>query len=160
MGFLSWTTGDTKESIPNQYVNHANSGMPIYLLQPNGRESICFSLNAGYGTFVECNEWGAERDINLFAWFALVNLPHIQKSNRSGLTAWLKDEGIDSTSFQIDRLDLEKDSQLLTSLGLSIMYNKEFEFIYPIKLSFNENAIYENCNSSELCKFQGYFYDN
>ncbi|KLV03530.1 hypothetical protein ABT56_19065 [Photobacterium aquae] len=50
MGFFSWKTADSKESIANAYANHENSGRVVYLLQPND-EPIPEPKYNGYGVF-------------------------------------------------------------------------------------------------------------
>ena len=63
MGFFSWQTADTKESIANVYTGHCR---PVYLLQPNGKPPIYEPEYAGYGEF---------GDKNAYVWLAENNLP-------------------------------------------------------------------------------------
>ena len=61
MGFLSWRTADTGETIWNV---HTGDHRDVYLLQPDGREPIHEPAYAGYGTF-------AGEDA--FVWLAVEN---------------------------------------------------------------------------------------
>lgn len=63
MGFSSWLTADTKESIPN-----IHSGRPmktVYLLQPHGQPAIKLDSYNGYGKFGDFSpyEWLAKMKI-------------------------------------------------------------------------------------------------
>ncbi len=48
MGFFSWKTADTKQSIWNVYTKKHR---PVYLLLPEGRPSISERAYEGYGEF-------------------------------------------------------------------------------------------------------------
>lgn len=48
MGFFSWQTADTKESIMNHYSGQCKT---VYLLQPGGAEPIEETAYDGYGVF-------------------------------------------------------------------------------------------------------------
>ena len=50
MGFFSWKTADTNESIANIHSNHPNAGRTVYLLQPGGKEPVEETAYNGYGT--------------------------------------------------------------------------------------------------------------
>ena len=49
MGFFSWNTADTNESIANREAPHPNAGRTSYLLQPNGAPPIQEDDYVGYG---------------------------------------------------------------------------------------------------------------
>lgn len=72
MGFFSWLTADTKESIPNRYTKHCRT---VYLVLPEG--NLRENAYDGYGRFcgfdvyallAERNGLGYDRDagVNLF----------------------------------------------------------------------------------------------
>ena len=63
MGFTSWLTANTKESIRNRYAGGCRT---VYLLQPYGRSPIKEEAYEGYGVF---------GDIDAFVWLAMHNLP-------------------------------------------------------------------------------------
>ena len=62
MGFFSWKTADTKESIRNIYTGQHRT---VYLLQPNGKPPIEEPAYDGYGRF---------GGIDAYAWLAAQNL--------------------------------------------------------------------------------------
>jgi len=62
MGFSSWLTCDTKESIMNRYTDECKT---VYLLQPNGKEPIMDSSYDGYcriGEIEDVDEWARDHD--------------------------------------------------------------------------------------------------
>ena len=48
MGFFSWLTSDTKESIVSRYADHYRQ-QDVYLLQPGKKKNIKESRYEGYG---------------------------------------------------------------------------------------------------------------
>ncbi len=65
MGFYSWKTADSNESIANIHSGHPNALKPIYLLQPNGQKPIKESRYNGYCIF---------GGVHAFAWLAKMNI--------------------------------------------------------------------------------------
>lgn len=65
MGFFSWNTADTQESIPNNLSGQFN-GRVVFMLQPNGAPVITESAYKGYGVF---------GGVDAFIWLAENNLP-------------------------------------------------------------------------------------
>ena len=65
MGFSSWKTADTNETIANVHSGHPNSERAVYLLQPNGRKPIKESRYNGYCIF---------GGVHAFAWLAKMNI--------------------------------------------------------------------------------------
>jgi hypothetical protein len=120
MGFFSWKTADTQESIPN-----IHAGKPIrtvYLLQPGGKPSIAESSYGGYGYF---------GGIDAYAWLARMN----------------------SEEDWTDKPDKE-----IRDFGIRWWFHEREKIRYPLKFSFNPNAVYEALPASEECEYQGYFY--
>lgn len=124
MGFISWQTADTKESIANIYTGQCK---PVYLLQPNGKPPIYEPEYKGYGVF-------GEKDA--YVWLAENNLPQNVLCDFSEEALW--DMGID-LYFDGHCEDIIK------------------EVKYPLKFSFDKNAVYENLPASESCPYQGFF---
>lgn len=63
MGFFSWLTSDSKESIRNI---HTGEDRSVYLLQPDGAAPIREDAYEGYGVF---------GGIDAYAWLGKANLP-------------------------------------------------------------------------------------
>lgn len=133
MGFFSWRTADTQESIANDYVSHPNTGKKVYLLQPNNMQPIESTGYEGYGVF---------GGVDAYAWLAKMNghLFDVDVAN------------------QIADLDLYDDVESLRTLGINLAFNEDIELDIPIKLSFNKDARYERLAASEMCEYQGFFY--
>lgn len=186
MGFFSWKTADSDESIPNIYVDHPNTGRTVYLLQPGGKPPIAEEAYEGYGRF---------GDVDAFEWLAENNLPkeNVDRLKSSGDSDDLRLAGImlDSASaYYQDTLTGKRYSIFHDARGvdpeithLDITYNmviesdpdlaglvpndliasgrlvaKSFEVNTPLKFSFDEHAVYENLQASSTCPDQGYFY--
>ena len=64
MGFFSWNTADTNESIANIHSGHPNADRTVYLLQPDGKAPIEETAYNGYGVF---------GDVDAYAWLAEIN---------------------------------------------------------------------------------------
>lgn len=65
MGFSSWKTADTNETIANVHSGHPNSERAVYLLQPNGQKPIKERQYNGYCVF---------GGVNAFVWLARMNI--------------------------------------------------------------------------------------
>ena len=182
MGFFSFNTADTKESIPA-----AASGLltkAVYLIQPNNKpiKEDCYMGSGCFG------------GVDIFDWLAEKNLP------KECIKKWkgeLRDLGIEihatDSDFFLDKKNKAYacgeaaiylarqlcnvkakrfndygsliiidgiESSVHKHLESGRLINKSFEdFVKnPIKLSFNENACYEELDCSTDCVFQGYFY--
>lgn len=115
MGFFSWMTCDTNESISNQF--SARGARTVYLLQPEGKPPIEEENYEGYGDF---------GGIDAYVWLATNN-------------------GLGATADRYAGIDL-------------FFSDKPIEF--PLKFSFNKDAVYEDWPTSKDCPDQGYFYDD
>lgn len=127
MGFFSFLTADTNESIANVQSGHPNSKRPVYMLQPNGQEPICCCQYQGYTVF---------GGVDAFAWLAKMN--------------------IDTA----DSLDLYEDSDELRGWGIALRYHTPNKIKYPLKFSFDKNAVYEDLPESKSCPHQGFFFES
>ena len=110
MGFFSWKTADTRETVWNRYSDHGCR--TVYLLQPNGGLNIREDAYEGYGDF---------GGVDVYEWLAI--------ANKAGT----------------DR-----------EAGIDLQYSED-PTKYPIKLSFNSDAVYEKLEASEECQSQGFF---
>lgn len=133
MGFFSWKTADTQESIANVYVEHPNTGRTVYLLQPNGEEAIAESGYQGYGVF---------NGVDAYAWLAKNNLDCFSEEVRE----------------EISDLDLYECADQLRDYGIKIAFDNKVVIQHPLKFSFNKDAVYERLDASDNCEYQGFFY--
>ncbi|MGI2115650.1 hypothetical protein ACRWQL_00530 (plasmid) [Shewanella sp. HL-SH4] len=68
MGFFSFKTSDTNESIAIIHTRHPNAGRTVYLLQPDGGRPIAEAAYNGYGDF---------GNVDAYAWLAKFNSPDV-----------------------------------------------------------------------------------
>jgi hypothetical protein len=87
MGFFSWKTADSKESIANIHSTHQNARKPVYLLQPN-KDPICETAYDGYGVF---------GGVDAYAWLAKMNIQtdEVKKLDLYEDSSELRSKGID-----------------------------------------------------------------
>lgn len=181
MGYFSWLTADTKQSI------RVNKEKEVYLLQPNGQLPIKENYYNGFGDF---------GGIDAFDWLAENNLPeqYLEKAkkliqenqNNTNYELRLLGISLDCGVFYLDEITGKKYcynpftaalfnftpflsydmvlfngktvnqliiSKKLKSFPVSTMING---LKYPLKFSYNENATYELLSASETCPKQGF----
>ncbi len=68
--------------------------------------------------------------------------------------AWLAKMNLDECA----ELDLYSDGEQLRSKGIELAFSDQ-KIKFPIKVSYDPNAIYEDLPASENCDEQGFFYD-
>jgi hypothetical protein len=171
MGFFSWNTADTDESIAN-----VHSGKPVktvYLIQPNGLPAIKESHYQGHGHFGE---------IDAYAWLAGMNFGDeklVDVAINADCGRYLEDDkAIYLCSLHLSSKNFKKVVPTAKKIVMFSNYNevlpngmtgsqmtaqgfsKSIELKYPLKFSFNPDAQYESLKASESCPFQGYFYDD
>ncbi|MBS7671599.1 hypothetical protein [Croceicoccus gelatinilyticus] len=182
MGFFSWMTADTRQSIANVYSGRDTK--PVYLLQPGGEPPIREDAYEGYG------EFGGQ---NAYEWLALANIPTdriaefsepdwklhmVGVSLAHGSYYCHRDTGANYSIFHpvpdlfglnITHLactfaqpcpefgGLSPNEALRTGLleCLEVPRPK-----HPLKFSFDPNAVYEDLGVSQNCPWQGYFYSD
>lgn len=182
MGFYSWLTADTKESI--SVAASERGARPVYLLQPEAAP-ILEEQYEGYGAF---------GNTSAYAWLARNNVPAEDLEGLGepelygiGVTLdlgkYYKDRatGAQFTVFhemapQVQKLYGLKLRHLAITYGVplaefggktpnDLIADGSWETIElprpkrPIKLSFDANARYEALPRSESCPDQGYFYE-
>jgi len=182
MGFFSWLTADTQESVMNSYaaVDHNLPIKPVYLLQPNGEAPIEEPSYEGYGIVggVNVHHWLAHRnlpaevvatlnddDLNDVGVTLSVGNYYIDNvTGKKWTIFWKGPKIIDPTiEFFNGRYD-----QVIPEIGLSpndMIKSGRFgrQFImpeFPLKFSFDRHAVYEDHDASQNCPRQGYFYDD
>lgn len=181
MGFFSWNTADTKESIANTYSGRDTK--PVFLLQPNGQPPIKEEDYEGYGVFggVDAYEWlakvnakplgiditGASPDELRIMGINLA-MGHVLKDAETG-DYWHvgKELSLITPSKHFDG----DYSQVIPELGMSpnelidshrfvrVPFKSLLGLPFTLKFSHNENAEYELLVESESCGYQGFFYD-
>ncbi|WP_105903522.1 hypothetical protein [Vibrio gangliei] len=137
MGFFSFTTCDTQESIANVYSNHKNAKRTIYLLQYDGSEPIPIDGYEGYGTY---------GNINAYAWIGKHNIE--QAIELLGLPE------------KVRELDLFEDTKELHGIGLKLFNNHLDQLRYPLKFSYNKDANWHDYEPSRNDPAQGFFLGN
>jgi len=179
MGFFSWMTSDTEESIANIHTGHCR---PVYLLQPGGQEPICEPAYDGFGVF---------GGVDAYVWLAKANLP-ADLEERIG-----DDQALRALGFTMADGTVCRDTQtgeiwsiryslpeelgiffknfphswmtVIPEIGLSpseLCENGRFERVklrelleikFPLKFSFDKDAVYEDVSPAKNCPHQGYF---
>lgn len=175
MGFFSWKTADSKESIYNVYSKKFVS-KPVYLLQPYANP-IKETAYQGYGVFgnTDAYTWLAKHNLGVesrelgckIAFSYLIPIPnsdtYIIQCDNHILTNWI----IKNTNLNIIPFKSWKDPISAANNINAIAVNEQTHStkrIYlnkfvklPIKLSFNAKADYHALNASEDCEHQGFF---
>lgn len=182
MGISSWLTADTKESVSiGGFIG--GKSKPVYLLQPGAEEHIEEYFYDGYGSFGEVNAyaWLAEKNMGIYSSSLGVSIDSgdfvspdgvrffhckINKS-KAELESFLKFLPKGSTLNDSD--GFETYSSCIDIDGISDTVNKHIDagrlkvypistlldIKYPLKFSYNKDAIYEDLPASEDCPAQG-----
>jgi len=169
MGYFSWMSADTNEQI--------KLGDRVFFLQPNGKKPIEEDWYDGYGHFggVDCYEWLVDMNVGKGT---------IQKAKLLGIKKRDIGINIMFSSYYVDTRDGKKYSYDMSELfddlnpfpgnykskvgGVEIndlikenvFEKRSFEdyfgkINYPLKFSFDENAVYEDLPCSENDPNQG-----
>jgi hypothetical protein len=181
MGFSSYLTADTKESIANVFSGHPNSKKTVYLLQPN-QASISESAYQGY-----CNFGGTNSHI----WLCEANVPAIKDLDEE-IKRYIG-VALECGSYYIDEINGKKwqfgsclehiDKSVCTFQGNYQTPQPEYDDLtpneliksgrwqqhdakellpkglcFPLKFSYDPNADYNALPASKNCPNQGYFY--
>lgn len=182
MGFFSWKTADTKQSIPNIYANRPP--VTVYMLQPNGQQPIAEPSYEGHGKFggVDAYQWLLEQNAEYLG----LNLCELTHEERAMLGISLECGSVcrDTETGEIWHIFFDarklvpgkyagiRFDQEVPGYGASaneLLRNGRFEsvdisdilkFPYPLKFSFEPDAVYEDLPESEICPEQGFFYDD
>ena len=182
MGFFSFKTCDTQESIANSYSSRKTK--TVYMLQPNGLSSIVEPAYEGYGVFngVDCYAWVCEMNSHCLQSELNFNRFDIEKRRGLGVMMALGSVYEDQETGKVWHIftdgrdiipgEFHKGNYGTEFEGSGMTVNQcvesgrlvEKDIIemidlkYPLKFSFNPNARYEDYGPSENCPHQGYFY--
>ena len=184
MGFYSWKTADTDESIWNTYTDKCK---PVYLLQPNGDPPLSEPAYGGYGSFggVDANVWLAQH--NLPAMGVDVSEMDHETLRLIGISLdcgtvcidtatgkyWAMRGEFPDTVFphiqpfsgtyatpipEMEGLTANDliESGRWESVAFIEAASGNNELPYPLKFSFNEHARYEELPESKACPHQGF----
>ena len=164
MGFASWNTADTNESIPSIHAGNApNAGRTVYMLQPNGKPPIKEEAYEGYGRF---------GGVFVYDWLKAMN-----ESISSGSYFYCKSEdryycchseidgkqlseylGYPVETFTNYSSTLDNGKTPNECLKAALWEERDVIAKYPLKFSFDPNAVYEDLPASTECDYQGFFY--
>lgn len=179
MGMFSWLTCDTKQSVVNYNSPDFDGEKPVFLLQPNGQEPLKEYEYEGYGDFcnVDAYEWLAKTNYpnivfddsyELRSFGIFISFPTLM--SKDGETMFVRD----SISKYINQVwdgtvqSFKSYEDFLVVDGVSSTLNMHVEagrlikalplgeIKYPIKLSYNPKAVYEDYPGSESCPRQGF----
>lgn len=175
MGFFSWQTADTGQSIWNV---HSNEDVrPVFMLQPDGEASIREDAYNGYGNF---------GGTDAYIWLARQNLPAQLLNGMADEAIRLLGVTLDCGSYYVDARNASKhcvfsagpsilDPEItfhrctydrpLPGYGLSAndlvaagrWIRQGFTVTRPLKFSFFPGAVYEHLPASSSCPHQGFF---
>jgi hypothetical protein len=180
MGFFSFLTSDTEDSISNAYSERG--AKTVYLLQPNGEEPVREDSYEGYGVF---------GGTDVFVWLATRNLAKDTVASMS--KEMLRDAGVRLSFAKIyihapsgqkwsffhghhEDAALVEDCRNFDGLHTDIIpeYGKtaneliedaDFQVVlfaenlkFPLKLSFDKDADYHSLPPAKNDPEQGYFY--
>lgn len=178
MGFFSWLTADTEESIANAWTDRCK---PVYLLQPDNAPPIYEPEYDGYGVFggkdvhewlIEANADALDLDLTgkspdqLRMMGIALDVGSVFKDLRTGLL-WSIFHPCElmQTQHFAGRFDeycegLQGKPNELLDEGVLQCKNVQdlLELPFPLKFSFNKDARYEALPPSSHCPSQGYFY--
>ena len=191
MGFFSWLTADTEESIPVA-ISPRHKGRTVYMLQPGDEPALAEDDYRGDGIFDGENAyvWLARRHMSA------EDLAEVEKQaeghpdhidtmlHQIGVSIELgqyyehRDTGVKyaifhplhrATGVEATLLDCNFITKRPEFGGLNaneameqgiLVSHKVPKPRYPLKFSFDPNAVYEELPASKTCPWQGCYYDD
>ncbi len=182
MGFFSWKTADTAESIPAAASGRAMR--PVYLLQPNGQSPIKEDCYEGHGVFSgqDAFEWLTKTNADALD----IDLSKLDSDAMRGLGISMDVGHVcvdtecrviwsvfqDARQLVGGKYFAGNYAEVIPELGGSandLMKSGRLQSVdikdiinppYPLKFSFNPKAVYEDLPASDICPDQGYFYED
>lgn len=181
MGFFSWLTCDTSESISN--IHSDRKVRTVYMLQPGNERHIEEPAYDGYGVFggVAAYAWLARKNRHVLADPSVVD--NGERAIHIGIGLGLSDVFVHKDTGEVwhffadnrcivpgnyfggryDEYCEELDDSPNGLIGSGVLVRKpiieQVELKYPLKFSFNPQCKYEAHPASQDCPHQGYFYD-
>ncbi len=180
MGFFSWKTADTNESIGNIY--SVKPASTVYMLAPNGKPPYEEPAYEGYGKFAnkDAHEFLLEMNAEDLG-IDFYNLSH-EERRLAGIALavgnvyihaetserWhifhdyrhVLDANYFSGNFAEVVPELGDTPNNLIERGVLLRRDikDELGIRFPLKFSFNRKAVYEDLPASEDCPYQGFFF--
>lgn len=177
MGYLSWLTADTRESIPNRYSRREQR--TVYLIQPNGAPPIAESSYGGYGAFggISVYDWLFDRntpadrvdELRDDMWYTVQlstgmrYFRDVETGKRfcvfhtgpcamdPSIVAYHCTYAARLPGYGISANDLRAQGRIV---------EEYLPIAFPLKFSFDPAARYEDLPASEQCPHQGIYYDD
>ena len=175
MGFFSWMTADSGESIMNTYSGYRTE--TVYMLSPGGGERHREDNYEGYGVF---------GGVDAFVHLARTNLPAERLAGLDedalrivgcALEAGYYERTDDGTKHQIFHVGADVIDPEITYHGVTydvpiaafggrsanemiadgLLVERRFEIAHPLKFSKSADAVYEDLPASRDCPCQGFF---
>lgn len=170
MGFFSWQTSDSKKSIYNSYTDKCRT---VYLLRPNGLPAIQEDEYEGYGVFggVDAYELLAELNFGNKKYRKIAVLAECGSYQEDIERIYVCGMHTSEEEFRIAVKTLkpvivfERYDSHIPEIGCTMneavadnkVVSKNIPLKFPLKFSFNPDAVYENLPAAEACPDQGYF---
>lgn len=180
MGYFSWKTADTNESIGN--VASPRPAPTVYMLAPNGKPPYAETAYEGYGRFADKDAHEYLLEINAEdLGIDFDSLTH-EERRLAGIGLAVGDVYVHADTgerwhiFHDYRRIIDGNyfrgnyAQVVPELGdtpnnliergvlLRRDIKEELGVRFPLKFSFNRNAVYEDLPASEDCPYQGFFF--
>lgn len=179
MQFVSWLTADTQESIATTCAPmHPNSYRPVFLLQPDDEEPIgshAYEGQAFFGSYnayiwLACNNLDEQlfanctyEDLHLIGYALYHRMFYRDTQTNEELCIFYDFRHIfPHLTYYPQRFD--RVIPELGGTGKALVKSGRLERLnyasnYPLKFSFDPDAVYEDLPASEPCPNAGSFYD-
>ncbi|MUJ20327.1 hypothetical protein [Aliivibrio fischeri] len=184
MGFMSWETADTHQSIPNMHASHENANKAFYLLLPNntsrkvsyyngygqmlGRSAYCFVMEFNFTAEQLSIMDDDDERLEMMGMMLLTGeyfetnegVKYVYGENCTDLNALLGENMI-SVDYGWEKITINGVSTNMEGheeLG-NVKSKKLSSFIkFHLKFSYSPDALYSELKASKICTKQGFFY--
>ena len=137
MGFFSWKTSNTRQSISNTY--SVKKSFPVKMIDDKGNEYTEYFYE-GYGVF---------GGMDYYVLTALMNGAKYNKAPKSCVEVF---EG-----YHLNVMD-DKQIEKLREEGIRMAFCKEMKYKLPKLVTLQCKKSWHDLPDSQICKYQGYFY--
>lgn len=179
VGYFSWLTGDTKESIPVAGYEY-DEPRPVFMLRPFGMSSYREDSYDGYGNFggKDAYELLAEMNLNpdiaakmsesdLRSAGVALGVGNYYEDSETGRKYAFFHEPFPGTDVEwirknysepLQQFEMKSANDLIDE-GRLIRRDYREAMKFPLKFSFDPNAEYEKIGESVSCPDQGFMYE-